>query len=236
MATSECFDAALDPGACSPPPPDGDPQGRVPCTSNAHCAEGEYCMLDEYLLCQGSGHCQPISNCGECQDSGTGACRLCACDGNTYPNVQTACRAGANAVVQGAGCGETVTIGAAGAGSDATPERTYVACATDSNCPDGSECCALTSRCYPSSDPEQCRLPPPGTTRACTASEQCDPHEYCAGDGCSGPGGCKSKTASEECGVTHELVCGCDGTTYTSPACAESRGVRVASEGECQDD
>lgn len=139
-------------------------------------------------------------------------------------------------MVSGAGCGETVVIGAAGAGSEATPERTYTACATSSNCPDGSECCALTSRCYPSSDPEQCRLPPPGTTRACTADDQCEPYQYCAGDGCSGPGGCKQRGSSEDCGVTYELVCGCDGTTYTSPACAESRGVRVASEGECARD
>ena len=181
-------------------------------------------------LCQGTGHCQPIDNCGSCG----GACTVCGCDGNTYPDIQTACRAGVNAIPVGASgaCGEPRLVGGggtSGAGRELTP------CAHDAQCGAGEACCAITGLCYPPSDPDRCRLPPPGTTFPCTANDQCWEGEYCLGDGCNGSGGCVRLGAQEDCGVTLEPVCGCDGTTYTSSACAASRGVRVASDGECTD-
>jgi hypothetical protein len=39
--------------------------------------------------------------------------------------------------------------------------------------------------------------------------------------------------AAEDCGIRLEPVCGCNGVTYTSAACAYADGVRIASEGEC---
>ena len=237
LATSQCFDPAADPGACAPPPPDDDPQGRKPCSSNAHCAANEFCMAESSFICQTSGHCQSIDNCGTCGGGGgsDGVCRVCGCDGNSYPDVQTACRAGARVLpYHGAGCGETIDFGGGGGGGRGeVPPLRVTPCGTDANCPTGQRCCAITAVCYPSDDPGRCVAPPAGTNFPCTANDQCFPGQYCKGDGCSGPGGCVSPGSEGDCGVTFEPVCGCDGITYTSAACASSRGVRVAATGEC---
>jgi hypothetical protein len=189
-------------------------------------------MLDGGL-CQGTGHCNPIGNCGEC--SGGAICRVCGCDGNTYPDIQTACLAGTNVVnVHGGGCGETVQTGGGGAGGTGEqPIRSFTPCGSSAHCAADELCCSITGFCFPASDADQCRQPPLGTRFPCTTDEQCYPGEYCFGEGCSGPGGCVSLGGQGDCGVTLEPVCGCDGTTYTSAACAASRGVRVASEDEC---
>jgi len=229
VETHECFDPLENPEACAQPPPDDDLYGRAPCASNAHCAANEYCAL-ENGLCQGPGHCHPIGNCGEC---GGDTCRVCGCDGNTYPNIQTACLARTNVVVAATGgCGETVMVGAGGSGGTV---RTITACGTNENCPAGELCCNVTGHCYPETDPDRCRVPPEGTNFPCTGNDQCWDFEYCAGEGCEGPGGCVNKGSYEQnCGVTLEPVCGCDGTTYTSLDCALSRGVRFAHDGECE--
>ena len=236
LATSACFDPLADPGACAPPPPDNDPQGRKPCSSNAHCAANEFCMSEDGRICQTSGHCQPIDNCGFCS-GGLEACKVCGCDGNTYPDTQTACRAGTNTLMSyhGAGCGETIDVGGGGGGGRGpAPPLRVTPCGTDANCPSGQICCAITAICYPADDPARCRPTPPGTRFPCTADDQCfQGAEYCKGDGCTGPGGCVSLGSQGDCGVTLEPVCGCDGVTYTSAACASTRGVRVAATGQC---
>ena len=232
LLDGHCFDPKTNADECVAPPPNPQAGGTAPCASNTDCNELEFCQLDDYRLCQGTGHCQPIGNCGACGDDGSGRCTVCACDGNTYPNYQTACLARAS--VQGgvgspgAACGTPVTIGGGGASNTAyeiTP------CGKHEDCASSELCCSLTARCYPKADPGQCATPPAGTTFPCTRGEQCEPYEYCKADGCEGPGGCALKP--DDCGVTLEPVCGCDGTTYTSAACAFTRGVRVAAEGEC---
>jgi hypothetical protein len=229
LATQTCFDPTLDIEACAPPPQDDDTWGRSVCSSSADCELGFFCQLDSGL-CQGTGHCQPIDNCGGCF-SDDARCRVCGCDGNTYEDHQTACLARTNVVsVSGGGCGETVQTG--GGGSSAGI-REFTLCAIDENCAAGESCCAITGFCYATSDPDRCRVPPEGTRLPCTANEHCSDYEYCQGEGCEGPGGCVSFGSESECGVTFELVCGCDGVTYTSPACAAQRGVRVAAQGEC---
>jgi hypothetical protein len=228
LGTGVCFDPSTEADLCPQPPPDGDLWGRTPCASNAHCQDRQFCSL-ESGLCQGTGHCNPIGNCGSC--TGGDACRVCGCDGNTYPDIQTACLAGASVVApSGGGCGETISIGGGGAGGEV---RLVTPCGTSDDCSQTDLCCSITGRCYPASDPDQCRLPPLGTSFPCTSNLQCEANEYCyAADGCSTPGGCVRREG-EDCGVTLEPVCGCDDTTYTSAACASSRGVRVAYTGEC---
>ncbi|HEV8551439.1 MAG TPA: hypothetical protein VGQ57_20470 [Polyangiaceae bacterium] len=247
LATGECFDPVNDAGACAAPPPDNDLWGRTPCTSNAHCEPGWFCTV-ESGLCQDEGHCEPISNCGSCDDRGDGACRVCGCDGNTYPNVQTACRAGTFAIYSGAGCGEPVDIGAGGAsagaggtsgaggtaGSGGSGPTTVIPCGKDGDCRQaGARCCAITGRCYPGDEPGKCTTPPPGTRFPCTTNADCFDFEICMGDGCSGPGGCVAPRG-EDCGVILDPVCGCDGISYTSEDCAFERRTRVASHGECK--
>jgi hypothetical protein len=229
LATGQCFNPGTNAGLCETPDPDNDPQGRKACASSAQCGENEYCQVDG-LSCQGTGHCQPIDNCGGCD----GTCKVCGCDGNTYPNPQTACRAGVNAVgMTGVGCGETGMEG--GAGSSSIPPRNYTACGQDEQCPSGSFCCSMVGRCYADADRDICVPPPPGTRIACRTTENCGDLEYCIGDGCSGPGGCVhiGSQGGEDCGVTIEPVCGCDGTTYTNAGCASMRAVRVDHDGEC---
>jgi hypothetical protein len=181
-----------------------------------------------------------MSECGHCGDPDPNApvspeCRVCGCDGNTYPNMQTACSVGVNVVFdsRGAGCGEPNTEG--GAGASTIGPREYIVCGHDGHCLSGNFCCAMVGRCYAETDRDICAPGPEGTRIACRTLENCGDGEYCQGEGCDGPGGCVRYGHEDECGVTFEPVCGCDGTTYTSVACAASRGVRVDHEGECSD-
>lgn len=236
-----CYDPEEDPEACVEPPSDNDPWGRKACASNAHCRAKEFCSTDEG--CAGPAHCNPISNCGECH-SESDFCRVCGCDGNTYPDVQTACLAQTSTVnVRSAACGETVTEGGGGSGGaggsgggggGSGMGREVTPCANDAQCPDGQLCCTVSNLCYPEDTPYLCEEPPEGTDAPCLTDADCRAYEYCWGEGCDAPGGCVGVgDMDEDCGVTLEPVCGCDGTSYTSAACADQRGVRVAYEGEC---
>ena len=238
-----CFDPKKNPEACAVPAPDDDEWGRKTCASNAHCGDHEFCETDHG--CTGIGHCQPISNCGGC-NSDDDYCRVCGCDGNTYPDQQTACLARASTVdVSRAACGETVTEGGGGdggaggsggssGGPGAEVVRVFTVCVQNAHCPDGQLCCPRTNRCYPEDTPYLCEEPPEGTNAPCLADSDCPLREYCWGESCDAPGGCVGVgDDSEDCGVTLEPVCGCDGTSYTSADCADERGVRVAHEGEC---
>jgi hypothetical protein len=228
IANGECFDPAQNPEVCPEPPPDDDLWGRKPCTSNSHCSGREFCQLDGQI-CQGTGHCNPRTNCGSCG----GECTLCGCDGNTYPDVQTACLAGANAVGRGA-CGEPVETGGGGSGPGGElPSRIRTYCASTEHCPSGQTCCLRLGYCLTDDDPYLCGEPPAGTMKPCVTDEHCDSGSYCLGDGCSGPGVCVYFGSQGDCGVRLEPVCGCNGVSYTSAACASTEGTRVASEGQC---
>jgi len=93
LTTSDCYDPNTNPDACARPTPDNDLWGRPTCASNAQCGTRQFCIIDSGL-CQGIGHCNPIGNCGSCSATGS-TCKVCGCDGNTYPDMQTACLASA---------------------------------------------------------------------------------------------------------------------------------------------
>jgi hypothetical protein len=156
---------------------------------------------------------------------------VCGCDGISYSGLGAACAAGTStSIFQGGLCGETID-----ANEGEFEPRWVTLCGSDAHCPGGERCCNITNICYPESDPGRCQIPPEGTRYPCTADDQCFPEgEYCAGDGCEGPGGCMNKDARSECGIRLEPVCGCNGVTYTSAACASAEGVRVDYEGECE--
>jgi hypothetical protein len=234
--SGQCFDPKTNAGDCLAPPANPEVGGRAPCASNADCNEIEFCELDNRRLCQGPGHCQAIGNCGSCGEGDVpGRCAVCACDGNTYPDFQTACLARTSVTsTWGAGCGDPIVLpGDEEAGTGDVEIGT--ACSKDEHCAEDERCCSLTARCYPESAPGECATPPDGSSFPCTKTEQCQSDEYCAGEGCDRAGGCVSRY-SEECGVVFDVVCGCDGTSYTSAACAALKGTRVRSEGECAAD
>jgi hypothetical protein len=225
--TGVCFDPVSEPQLCPRPDirPPIDRDELVPCASNAHCGPGEYCSLDPGTTCRSTGFCYPRTSCP------SSSYAVCACDGNSYANITDACRAGTSAgVFHGGFCGDTVD-----ANEGEFSPRWVTLCGTDAHCPSGQRCCSITNICYPESDPGRCQVPPEGTRYPCTADDQCMPdYEYCAGDGCSGPGGCTNADPDDECGVRLAPVCGCNGVSYTSPACASAERVRVAHSGACE--
>jgi len=242
LVTLECFDPIVHPEACARPTdltPVGDTSLGLPCASNVHCAADEMCDTD-LPLCGGPGHCRRLSFSGDCVDDGTGWCQVCGCDGKDYPTAIAALTARTNYLHWSRACGDSLypddvpdPLALLDAGAVEAVKITV--CGSDADCPrDGDACCALTAVCYPKSDPGQCGFPPPGTYYPCTSNAQCGSGSYCAGEGCGTPGGCTSTEVDDEvCGQILKPVCGCNGMSYTSPACAIWAGTRVASEGEC---
>jgi hypothetical protein len=200
----------------------------APCGSNADCPPTQFCSTTKIrTLCLGLGTCQSRSNCG----SSSGAPN-CGCDGVTYPDVQTACRAGIRIIAMNA-CGTPVEQ--AMRGTSAGPRDLVIYCATGGQCPQGTQCCAITNRCYDVSIPYLCTFPPPGTSLSCLEDRQCSGYEFCQGSGCSGEGGCV-RVGSSICGGVLAPVCGCDGKTYTNPQCSVAAAVRTSHEGSCNID
>ena len=212
--TAEAADAA---------PPTGTSSMGHPCGSDADCLPTQFCSTStaQSLPCRGPGTCQSRSNCGF-----SSGMQWCGCDGMTYPDLQTACRAGVRVIATNA-CG---TPGDQGTPGDLGPRDPVIYCGTSDQCPQGQECCGITSRCYDPSVPYLCTFPPPGTSLSCLEDRQCLGSQFCFGAGCSGEGGCVSPGS-----CTGELtpVCGCDGKSYTSAGCARAAPTRVAHDGVC---
>jgi hypothetical protein len=125
-------------------------------------------------------------------------------------------------------CGSVQLLG--GGGSSAGKAVTL--CGSDSQCPGGEHCCPITGLCYAEAEAALCAYPPEGSSRVCLTNDDCNADsEYCSAAGCDGPGGCKPL---ENCGALLKPVCGCDSQTYVNAECASSKGVRVASDGECK--
>jgi hypothetical protein len=221
LVTGVCFDPTSSPNTCTPV----GTSTPGACGSNADCRADEYCVPDRRpTSCVGSGRCQSRTNCGECRGSN---CSVCGCDGNTYPNLQTACSAGVVIAALGA-CG-------ANPGADAGVGRTpRIGCGSSRDCPSSMSCCRITGVCIPADCPECCAVPPGESTTMCRRDSDCNEvWQYCAGDGCSSLGACVSRSSSACPGIVAP-VCGCDGQTYLSRCYAEVAGVRVSRDGSCR--
>ncbi len=223
FANHTCFNPRTEPEVCEVPD-DHEPRdpSLVPCVSNADCAANQFCH-NEAFGCGGVGHCVARNNCGSC-GGGPGDCRVCGCDGVTYESSQAACAVGVRVSHHRGGCGEPILEGV-----DEPTDR--ISCGADGQCPEGQLCCALYGECYDASKPRLCEPPPEGTRRTCYLDSDCPEYTVCTGEGCDGFGGCRY--AERDCSPVLSPVCGCDGISYTSEACANEEGVRVASEGEC---
>jgi hypothetical protein len=165
------------------------------------------------------------ANCGT--SSGT---PVCGCDGVTYKDVQTACRAGVATIGRFGACGVVNQPGSTGAEA---VHHTVTFCGQDKQCPSGQTCCAIYGTCLDPSVPYLCSFPPAGTRVPCLQDLDCRDGEFCQGDGCSAPGGCVFGGSSMCTGLL-EPVCGCDGHTYTNEGCTAAAGVRTSHTGACE--
>ncbi len=111
------------------------------------------------------------------------------------------------------------------------PER--IACATQAHCPASQQCCLLTGTCVDPACSDCCRPPPAGTDFPCRTDNECNPGQYCRGEGCGTPGGCAAITGPGRCSGEIDAVCGCNGRSYVNACWATGVGVRVASRGQC---
>jgi hypothetical protein len=223
-----CIDPATAATTCPAPaaPPPPSLPGTRSCGSNADCSASEFCS--PISRCLGPGVCADRNNCG----TSTGS-PWCGCDGFNYADVQTACRLGVATLGRVGFCGSIVEPGAFP--EDPGPHDPIIYCGRDDQCPAGLTCCQIYGRCLDPKVPLLCGPPPADdASRPCLTDRQCDPGEFCEGDGCSGPGGCVRTPFSTSCGAgVLAPVCGCDGQTYTNQTCTVTAGVRVLHTGSC---
>lgn len=204
------------------------PNGRA-CARQSDCGADEFCMSDDSSRCLAQGHCQSINNCGYCGAPGTARCQVCGCNGTTYSSIQEACVAGVRAVV--GPCG--VAAHDAGAAD--------VRCGNAGQCPAGSQCCAITGRCFAPSESWRCEEQPDGSILDCVSTGECNSgagggaggDRVCDGNACGGPGLCRPRGSTSSCGGDVNPVCGCDGQNYVNACWARAAGTRVAHGGNC---
>jgi hypothetical protein len=223
LLNSRCFPQAQ-PELCPSPTVDG---GSVRfCSSSLDCGTLEFCRSENGNLCGGRGVCSSIANCGFC--SGGPMCRVCGCNGLTYDSPQVACVAGVRFLL--GACGEMTPRG--------------VNCGRSEQCPTGQACCALTGRCYSSSEAWRCQADVDAGVLDCILNSDCPSGagggnataaRWCAGQSCGTPGQCSPRGAATDCPGTIDPVCGCDGRTYINECWARAGGSRVVRRGECAD-
>jgi hypothetical protein len=221
-----CIDPATAAMTCPVPsvPPEKLPPMTHACGSNADCAANEFCS--SLSSCLGPGFCADRDNCG----TSWGA-PFCGCDGFNYTNVQTACHDGVSTLGRVGVCGSVVDEPPM---PGDVPHDPIINCGRDDQCPTGLTCCPIYGRCLDPAVPLLCTPPPAGASRPCLTDQQCDPGEFCNGDGCMGPGGCVRTSFSHGCAAgVLAPVCGCDGTLYTNADCAQAAGVRVRNKSSC---
>jgi Kazal-type serine protease inhibitor domain len=207
-ATGECFDEA-NPDACRLKEPIADE-----CASNLDCHDDEYCASD---ACVGIGTCEPRppAGCGP---------PVCGCDGNTYPGACDAAHVGVRPGRSHSACGMS-----------SSDPPSPIACAADSHCGAGGNCCLVTSECLPADCRDCCVALPDGEFRPCRTDSDCFDTEYfCShSDSCGGLGFCHD--TSRLCDGVLEPVCGCDGLSYSNRCAADNARTSVAHAGACDD-
>lgn len=103
------------------------------------------------------------------------------------------------------------------------------ACGDDDGPSDGSTADAVTEDAVAEDTiADDATVDAPGQ---CADNSECEATEICDATACDGPGECVARPIN--CSLVEDLVCGCDGDTYTNACIAHQAGVRVAATGEC---
>lgn len=197
----------------------------TPCggATGATCVDGQFCKQLSGM-CGGAdalGICTPIPD----------ACILifapvCGCDGQTY--------------------GSQCLADAAGVSMDHTGECTGSCCDLNAEpgvggnriCTDGASCCSDgTWLCNFADGTSLCAASGETCTSQCggIAGLPCDAGEYCkleTGQCCCDIMG-ECEAIPDACTTDVQLVCGCDGVTYSNSCAAASAGVSVDHQGAC---
>lgn len=196
---------------------------RSGCLSNLDCAASEFC---DGRTCLGAGYCTARRGavCGGAPSY------ECGCDGVTYQNACDRLAVGAR-LAAGNACGASdAATDVSGVDASVTP----IGCGSNSQCPTGFTCCAVTGTCQRDGCADCCLAPLLDGGIPCVRNEQClNGRRYCAGEGCGTVGVCTSRPPGADCDGTLEPVCGCDGRTYSNRCWAAVGGSRVARLGAC---
>jgi hypothetical protein len=201
-------------------------EAGVACTgTGATCSSAEVCSFPAGACGVGMGTCVTKPGKGTC--AGAPEDPVCGCDGTSYSNPCFALLAGTSVMKGGMcpppGCGNgTCELGE---NCSTCPSD----CGACTGCGDGV-CIKGTEDC--ASCPADC------CATTCTESTKCAGDQFCK----FLEGACKTKGATGSCIAppttcpppgAGDLVCGCDGTSYSSECQAALGGTSVAHTGAC---
>ena len=223
------------------------------CTQDSECPSGTFCFL-------GPGQCAqpvPLGFCTDISEKCTAAAvPVCGCDNNTYVNACAASQHGQSAATMAA-----CVPSPCGSASDPCPKGQFCQFTTTGTCQGqgvAGSCVVSPLTCQDTFQPvcgcdgktyrNLCEMQKAGVSQlaptgcSCQDNSQCGADQFCSfaiigvGNvtGClaTAPvGACSPRPTS--CSQLQQLVCGCDGNTYTNACIASQAGVNVALSGAC---
>jgi hypothetical protein len=205
------------------------------CEADSECRSDEWCDFPVGEICGAGG------SDGTCRPRPL-AClpvytAVCGCDGSDYGNACDAARAGTDVAYRGT-CDAADRCGAQDAEGVGPCDTTFGWYWDGASCSSLNGCECRGSACgfgWVSEDAcNAAHLGCDASGDACTPTSPCPTDFYCdyIGQTCGGtPGVCRAQPPV--CPDVYQLVCGCDGTTYTNSCEAARMGVDTRYVGTC---